>query len=77
MFFYAIISHFEYCLTSWSLAGSTTLKKTEGLYKNKNKSLKVLDKNKASLPCLKKADVMDFLNMIYCIRCYIASHLLH
>lgn len=40
-FYLMIISHFDYCLTTWSLACPTTLKTIESLYK---KALKILDK---------------------------------
>uniref|UniRef100_A0A669CUH2 Reverse transcriptase domain-containing protein n=1 Tax=Oreochromis niloticus TaxID=8128 RepID=A0A669CUH2_ORENI len=52
-FYSMIISHMDYCLTSWSLACPTTLKTIENIYK---RSLKLLDKKPTSPPlsCVKK-----------------------
>lgn len=44
-FYSMIISHMDYCLTSWSLACPTTLKTIENIYK---RSLKLLDKKPTS-----------------------------
>ena len=47
MFLHSMIrSHQNYCITSWSMSGSTILKTVELLYK---KALKTLDKKKRSL----------------------------
>lgn len=57
-----IFSHIDYCLTSWSLAGATTLKPVESLYK---KSLKVLDKKHFSYHhcnILSKYNLLSFEN---------------
>lgn len=59
-----IISHIDYCLTTWSLACPTTLKNIESLYK---KALKTLDKKTLShhyCRILKKHRLLEFKNMI-------------
>lgn len=63
-FFAMIISHFDYCLTTWSLACPATLQTIESLYK---KALKIFDKKSVShhyCHVLKKHRLLGFHNMI-------------
>ncbi len=70
MFLHAMIfSHLSYCVTSWSMSGSTILKPVESLYK---KALKTLDKKPLSYHhcnILEKYDLLSFDN--FCKFSYI------
>ncbi len=65
MYMYSIvISHMTYCLTTWSLASSVTLKPLESFYKC---TLKVFDDNvpiSYRCPILKKYNLLNWENMI-------------
>jgi len=60
-----ILSHMEYCCTSWTLTGMNTFKSIELLYKN---ALKVLDKKPMSFhicKILQKHNILSIENLIF------------
>jgi len=60
-----ILSHMEYCCTSWTLTGMKTFKSIELLYKN---ALKVLDKKPMSFhicKILQKHNILSIENLIF------------
>jgi len=72
-----ILSHFTYCLTSWSQANSTILKPLQSLYKQ---TLKVLDKKPKHFhhcTILLKYNILSWENLTKFINCCQVYKILH
>lgn len=72
-----ILSRLEYCLTSWSFTGVTTLKAAESLY---NKALKIFDKKPSTYhTCniLHKYDLLSFSHLVDFKRACLVYKTLH